>query len=657
LSRARVRWTAIYLAMIGWAILWSFPWKFHKAAFWPTDLSFTPLAHTFFAQGRPWGADTLHTSGIWGFLRFPMFDPGTFSLFVIAHIALGALIGWYFADRSFHLPQRRWVLLLASAALLPLLSVSDDARWYIPIFGLLVLRTLDRSRGAPSPLVWALALAAALAIHAKGNLFIATGVAAVALLAADLYQRRIPWTVLLIAAFTIGLLYAGGGDLAGFARYTIHVVESARAYPEAFSQSYDAWAPALFLVGVVCAGVARCLQVEHRWQWPLALAFGLLLFLLYKGAFVRHDAIHVTRSLTAVLLVVGTETVAAICCWPTSAIPRWRATSAALLAVASLGLFLSPLSDGHVREILTRDVREHPGRVPEFVRTPRKIRQWYFDQQLALIRQYAPLEGVDGSIGTIGTYLTPVLAHGLRSETLPIVAHYEVWSPRGVTAIDRYLESDEAPRFLLRSANYSSVSNELSVARLYRPIFTDRYHTLLERRTEPLVASSQTLFDGTVGWDEPIDIPNEHWDSILVAEVRFHKNMAGRLVGFLHHPPHAQMVLERSDGGESSVRLNSLLAGQGVVAAALVAPPDHGEHLQRRAGPAAASVKSIQEGHWGGSGEALHLARHPILTEVESNVSRISFRARTLGWDASALFKPELQVRIRAVSLGAASQP
>jgi len=116
LSLARVRWTAIYLAMMGWAILWSFPWKFQKTGILSTDVSFTPLAHTFFAQGRHWGADTLHTSGVWGFLRFPIFDPGMFSLFVFAHIALGALIGWFFAERSLYLPRHRWVLLLASAA-------------------------------------------------------------------------------------------------------------------------------------------------------------------------------------------------------------------------------------------------------------------------------------------------------------------------------------------------------------------------------------------------------------------------------------------------------------------------------------------------------------------------------------------------------------
>jgi len=465
-----------------------------------------------------------------------------------------------------------------------------------------------------------------------------------------------PWTVLLIVAFTIGLLYAGGGDLAGFARYTIHVVESTRAYPEAFSQSDDAWAPALFLLGVICAGAARCLQIEHRWQWPLALAFGLLLFLLYKGAFVRHDVVHVTRSLIVVLLVVSTETVAAMCCWPSSAIPRWRAASAAGLAVASLGLFLSPLSDGDVREILARKVRVHMVAAPGFVRTPLEMRQWYVDDQSEAIRRRVPLANIDGSIATIGTYYTPVLAHGLRPETVPVVAHYEVWSPRTVAAIDRYLESDDAPRFLLRSANYSSVSNELSVARLYRPIHTAWYYAVLERRTEPLVASSQTLFDGTVGWDEPIDIPSEHWDSLLVADVRFHKNMAGRLVGFLHHPPHAQMILEKSDGGEASVRITSLLADQGVVAAAPFAPPRYGYHLQRR-GPEFAKAKTIQDGHWGGTAAALHLARHPILTEVESNVRRITFRAQTLRWDATALFKPKLQVRIRAVSLDAASRP
>ena len=94
------------------------------------------------------------------------------------------------------------MLLLASAALLPLLSASDDARWYIPIFGLLILRTLDRSPGVRSALVWALTLATALALHAKGNFFIATSVVTVALLASDLYQRRISWTAVLIAAHT-----------------------------------------------------------------------------------------------------------------------------------------------------------------------------------------------------------------------------------------------------------------------------------------------------------------------------------------------------------------------------------------------------------------------------------------------------------------------
>jgi hypothetical protein len=323
---------------------------------------------------------------------------------------------------------------------------------------------------------------------------------------------------------------------------------------------------------------------------------------------------------------------AAICCWSSSAIPRWRATAGTSLAIASLGLFLIPLSDAHLQKMLTRKFRDHVVAAETFVDTSIESRQASLDRRLARVRKAAPLDDIDGSIATIGTYQTPLLAHGLRSETLPVIAHYEVWSPRNVAAMDRYLESDEAARFLVRAANYPSASNELSVARLYRPISAARYYTLLERRTEPLVVSSRTLFDATVGWDEPIDIPPEHWGSLLVAEVHFRENMAGRLVGLLHHPPHAQMILEKSSGAHAIVRLNSLLADQGVVAAAYVAAP--------------------QKGHWDASSRALHLARHPILTEVESNVRRITFRARTLGQDASALFEPELRVRIRVVSIG-----
>ncbi len=653
--RARIAWAAIYVAMIAWAILWSFPWRFHTPAHWPTDASFTPLAHTFFAEGRPWGSHTLHTSGIWGFLRFPNYHPKTFSLFVCAHVALGAVIGWFFADRSFHLARGRWVLVLTSAALLPLLAASDDARWYIPIFGLLALRALDRTRGRPTALIVALALAVALAAHTKGNLFIATGVALVALFASDVFQRRVPWIAMLIVGTGIGLAYAGGGSLVGFVRYTIHVFESTRAYPEAFSQSHDAWTAALFLLGVLCAGTARCLQIEQRWQWPLALAYGLLLFLLYKGAFVREDAIHITRSLTAVLLVVATESVAASFSWPSTSIPRPRAIVSTSLAIASLALFLSPLSDEYVEEILGREILSHPGTAAGFIKIPLEGHQRRLDHQLAFIRQQTPFLNVRGTVATIGTFQTPVLAHGLHAETLPVVAHYEVWSPRAAASIDRYLESDAAPQFLVRTASYPSASNELTVARLYRstPVAGFNYR-LLERRSEPLVVSSKTLFDGTVGWDESIDIPSEYWDSLLVADITYHQNLAGRLVSFLHHPPHAEMILEKSDGTEASVRLNSMLAAQGVVAAVDVPDPEYGGHLQRRGVP---GEKTIQDGYWGGGSDALHLSRHAILSEVHSNVRKIRFRARTLDRDASALFKPELHVRVRVVSFSEASEP
>lgn len=653
--RSRIAWAVIYVAMIAWAILWSFPWRFHTPAHWPTDASFTPLAHTFFAEGRPWGSHTLHTSGIWGFLRFANYHPKTFPLFVCAHVALGALIGWFFADRSVHLPRGRWVFVLTSAALLPLLAASDDARWYIPIFGLLVLRTLDRTRGRPTALLVALALGVALAAHTKGNLFITTGVALVALLASDILQRRVPWIAMLVVGAGIGLAYAGGGSLAGFGRYTIHVFESTRAYPEAFSQSHDAWTAALFLLGVVCAGAARCLQVERRWQWPLALAYGLLLFLLYKGAFVREDAIHITRSLTAVLLVVGTESVAAAFSWPSTTIPRPRAIVSTGLAIASLALFLSPLSDEYVEEILGRDIVKHPETAAGFIKIPLEGHQRRLDHELGLIRLRNPHLNVRGTIGTIGTFQTPVLAYGLHAETLPVVAHYEVWSPRAAASIDDYLESDAAPQFLVRTASYPSASNEITVARLYRPTSIAGFnHRLLERRSEPLTTSSKTLFDGTVGWDEPIDIPSEYWDSLLVADVTYHQSLAGRLVSFLHHPPHAEMILEKSDGSEASVRLNSMLAGQGVVAAVDVPDPEYGGHLQRRGVP---GEKTIQEGFWGGGSDALHLSRHAVLSEVKSNVRRITFRARTLDRDATSLFKPELHVRVRVVSFSDASEP
>jgi hypothetical protein len=332
-----------------------------------------------------------------------------------------------------------------------------------------------------------------------------------------------------------------------------------------------------------------------------------------------------------------------------------RATIATGLAIASLALFLSPLSDEYVEEILGREILTHPQTAAGFVKIPLEGHQRRLDHALGLIRLRNPSLDVHGTIATIGTFQTPVLAYGLHAETLPVVAHYEVWSPRAAEAIDRYLESEAAPQFLVRTASYPSASNEITIARLYRPTsITGFNHTLLERRSEPLAVSAKTLFEGTVGWDQPIEIPSEYWDSLLVADVTYHQNLAGRLVSFLHHPAHAEMILEKTDGSEASVRLNSMLAGQGVVAAVDVPDPEYGGHLQRRGVP---GEKTIQDGYWGGGSDALHLSRHAVLSEVKSNVRRITFRARTLDRDASALFKPELHVRIRVISFSEASEP
>lgn len=634
--------------MIVWAILWSFPWAFNPPDAWPADLSFTPLAHYFFAQGRPWGASTLHTSGIWGFLRFPVYHPDTFLLFMGANVSIGAVIGWFFVDRARRLPRRGWVYLVAAAALIPLLSASDDARWYVPIFGLLISRGDESFRGLRSPLVWALAFCVALAAHTKGNLYIAGVVLAFALMASDALQRRVPWDVLLILVFSVILLYAGGGDLGGFARYTIHVLESTRAYPESFSQSTGLLAPTLFLLGVVCAGVARSLQVEHRWQWPLALGFGLLLFLLYKGAFVRQDAIHITRSLTAVLVVVVTETVASFSCRWTEALPRSRTQSALALSIASVVFFLAPLSDGDVRELMIRDLPNRPVRAWALLGMNGEDHAYRRDRRLAYIRAFTPGLKVNGTVATIGTFQTPVLSHGLRAQTLPVVAHYEVWSPRAAAAIDAFLAGERAPRFLVRTSSYASAANEVSVARFYRPTNVKGfYYELLERREEPLEVRSRTIFEGAVGWNEPLEIPEAYRRSLIVVDLSYHVNLVGRLIGFLFHPPHAQMVLERLDGSETHIRLNSMLADQGVVAAANIPHQEYGGHLQQKGVP---GVKRIQDGHWGGASDALHLVRHRILTDVQSNVRRIELRARTLDRDASALFDPQIRARVRVLS-------
>jgi len=610
--------------MVVWAFAWSFPWRLRPPAPELQDWAYTPYAHRFFAEGRPWGTDTLHTSGVWGFLRFPHYDADTFSMFALCHLFLASLIGWYFATTGAQLARHRWMYWGTAFALIPLLGMSDDARWYVPIFALLAWRSRGLSTRAHVPLVAGLALATALALHAKGNFLIATVLLMVGLLVCDFLQRRTPWPVVLVTFFAIVLLFVGGGDLLGFGRHVLHVFESVSAYSVVFSSGHALLMPALFLLAVVFASVARCLAVEQRWQWPLAVVYALLLFFLYKGAVVRQDPIHVARALTAFVLFVATEAVARLGAQESGA-PAWRLRAGLGLDVLALCFVLLPLSEKDVRDRLKNDACSQVLELIASLTAPGEARELANEAGLAEVRRAVPLPEVDGSIAVVGTYQVPLLAHGLKPETIPVIAHYEVWSPRSAAMIDQYFESPLAPEFVLRTSNYESVSNELTLARHYDRFSAGKHHVMLKRRKDPLSVSWNTVIECDVGWDEPIAIPPEHRDSLLIAEVELESNALGRLVGFLLHPAHIQMVLSKPKKRSSRVRINPVLAREGVVVAG--------------------GGRS-----WDATAAALHGTRHGLLSEVESRVKAITFRGRIAGRDAAALFKPRIHVTIRAAT-------
>ena len=61
------------------------------------DAGFTYMAHHHFARGTPWGTETLHTTGPWAMLRFPLYVRETFTWMLALHAATALWIGWILA--------------------------------------------------------------------------------------------------------------------------------------------------------------------------------------------------------------------------------------------------------------------------------------------------------------------------------------------------------------------------------------------------------------------------------------------------------------------------------------------------------------------------------------------------------------------------------
>jgi hypothetical protein len=540
------------------------------------DAGFTYMAHHHFARGIPWGTETLHTTGPWAMLRFPLYVRETFPWMLGIHAALALWIVWILDTASRRLGP------LAGAALilgcLWLFFISDDARWFFVLLTFpLFVPDLRRQRTSVPLVLGCLWLG--LSFHVKGTFLIATVPLVIWLATCELRARRPPWHTLLVFAAVLAFNALAGSELRYIPGYVDFVLGGTAGNPENFSQLGPLYQPIAFLslAGVFMLVVLRTELRDHGpLGWLSFLVYGAVVWMVYRTGFARQDTVHASRSFftfvpfvacyaamkrdslseifssskrfTKRQLRIGFGAVCALLAWPFGLFildyleihedegKRVWSQMRSMLALTTSGYTRFDAFDearkGHVRE-------RHP-----------------------LPASIAP----GSKIGVYGQLQTPIVAHGYENAPMPIIAAYENWNPASVERTVAWIESDEAPPTMLMTSTGHSSETLRALSERYR-MSHDGWPVVLERRESPLDIRFTALAQPEGEWGDRMRIPIGHERKLMRLKVRYERTLLNRLISFAYQPPPAYIVLWNGPEVVCRIRLNRLLAEEGLILA------------------------------------------------------------------------------------------
>lgn len=543
------------------------------------DLGFTYMAHYHFARGMPWGSETLHTTGPWAMLRFPVYFRETYSWMLAFHAATALWIGWILARIASRYLKDPIAGVALVAFCLWLFFLSDDSRWFFILLTFPFTLSVLREKRTSVPLVIG-CLWLGLCFHVKGTFLIATAPLLLWLAVCELRARRPPWHALLVVAAVVSFNALAGSELRYIPGYVQFVLGSASGNPENFAQLGPLYQPVAFLAlaGTFMLIVLVAELREHgRLGWLSFLTCGAVVWMLYRTGFTRHDAVHASRSFFTLVPFI-----ACYLAYRRSQLQmafaaskrfsprqlRFGVACAAAVFVWPFGLFLSDYLDIHQDE--QRGIGSQLQGVVGVATSGYTEFERIDAARKARIRKSYPLPKTmagTGPVGVHGQLQTVIIAHGYENAPMPAVAAYENWDPRIVAQTVAWLESEAAPEYMLMTSTGHSSETLRALSARYDTV-RKGWPTVLKRRDDPRDIRFEELSRTSAEWGDRIQVPEAHKRDLMRLKMRYRRTWLNRLISFVYQPVPAYVVLYDRNRVVTRIRINRLLAEEGLVLAA-----------------------------------------------------------------------------------------
>lgn len=541
------------------------------------DQSWASALHVAIAKGIQFGSDLVYTYGPYGFIQVDYYFQDTY-IYAFGLRLFIALVVWFgLWTITQHCWQRRDRSVLF---LIPILGFFPSPVWqehfpFAVIILPLILYFYVSSSLTPALMLTTLVMALVSLIK---HTYLIPSIVFVILITIDEIYRQRRWPRIL-PIYLIAILFfwiIAGQNIANFPSYIINGLQMVKGFSASMGivGSGSEVIFYLFSAGLLWFLIAAT-EWKHRQLIGLlpALALAAILFITFKGAFVRHDrhALQATLNSTPVIMLF----VAML--WPEIRSYSWQLgkkikvkgslwCGAALLLLFLMGSSILHHYLDYGYGTYSLNMLKLPAikfsQATALITGQTKLQEKY-DQGTQLIRNQNPLPTeISGTVDLYPDEIAVIFAHEFDYQPRPAIQSFAAYTSKLAELNANHLRSNNAAETILFDIKpiddrLPSTGDGLSWPELLtRYDITDiegRY-LVLKRNQQPRSYSLNPLIEANVAIGEWYEIP-EKVQFPIWTKINFHPNILGKLSSTAFRLPAIFMEIETADGKINQYRL------------------------------------------------------------------------------------------------------
>jgi hypothetical protein len=585
------------------------------------DQSWEWAAHEAWRLGLSHGRELVFTFGPFGFLQTETYVPSTYGLMLAIYAALTGLLVTALWKIACGATARGWLAALWLIVFIESMCIWDVSQslFFHLSLALLVGHWRQGERPDRSWIAIEHSLAAGMALCSLVKFTCFTFAAAVMIgVAMDeaARRRRPPWIVATFGGSWLLLWMSASQPLSGITPFLRNSIEIATGFGRAMGVAGPRSEIVVYLMASLLLILFLLLMhwpKDRRWSVIPVGCLALILFLMFKIAFVRHDG----HALTPAPLLLPWSFLFVALAW------RPRASKAEKLAaiccLASTLTYTAVVVRNHLDadpwSLVANGVRGWPARIAAAGKALTGAEHLLREHESAAadIRRMVPLLSLSGTIDVYPFEGGIALAHGLSYRPRPALHSYSAYTPRLSRMDADHLRGPHAPECILFrvrpiDGRFPALDDSLSW-----PELLTRYEVrggvasrflLLGRSPRPRSYILTHIADLKGRTGEFVKLPSTAAGRAVWATIDLRPTWRGRAAAVIFKPPTVAMAVRQSGGRTRSYRVLPDLLRAGFILSPVIAGPADILNLIERSGSASLHEKRVEAIAIGGMGSS-----------------------------------------------------